>query len=112
MKCEKTYDNIEPKTDAELLGEVIRNCRKDRKMTQQQLASSSGVNESYLSAVEHGYSYVSLSKYLNICEGLEVDPLEIMHSYLIARAERGIDDTEGERLEQDESGWFLGQTKA
>lgn len=69
---------MKKKLESRLLGNIIRRYRKELGLTQSELASAADINESYLSAVECGYSYISMSKYLNICEGMGVDPTDIL----------------------------------
>ncbi len=98
---------MEIKDDAARLGKIIRKHRKEKDMTQADLACHSQMNESYLSAVECGYSYVSVSKYLSICDGLGVCPLELMKEYI---AELEPDPEEGPPSDEppsDTPSWFL-----
>lgn len=92
------------KTDADKLGNIIRKRRKEQNMTQAELAARAVLNESYLSAVECGYSYISVAKYMSICDGLGADPLEIMKEFVEARAEDEAADKPAEASARDITG--------
>ena len=72
--------------DAIWLGDLIRNERNKRSITQQELCERASINNSYLSAVEHGYSFISVSKLLSICEGLDINPSYILDQLAERRA--------------------------
>ncbi|WP_135553341.1 helix-turn-helix domain-containing protein [Paenibacillus cymbidii] len=54
------------------VGERIRNYRKERKWTQQQLAEKANVNESYVGKVERGERNVTIDSLLKITGALEI----------------------------------------
>ncbi len=59
------------------LGKKIRDARKDKRITLEMLASSSGVSKSVLSQVERGVTNPTLSTLWNIARALSLDPLEL-----------------------------------
>ena len=65
-------------TDYNVIGERIRNARKARKMTQQDLAEELGVSIAFLSRVERGSSKINLKRLTQICELLGVSEGEIL----------------------------------
>lgn len=54
------------------LGERVRNLRREKSMTQEQLASVSGLHVTYISTVEHGKRNPSLDALLSIATALNV----------------------------------------
>lgn len=65
---------------SEKLGESIRHLRKDRKLTQAQLAEAISVDESYISKIETGrLSYTPSEETLRLmARVLGADPLELL----------------------------------
>lgn len=65
---------------SEKLGETIRRLRKDRKLTQAQLAEATGVDESYISKIETGrLSYTPSEETLRLlAQVLKADSLELL----------------------------------
>lgn len=65
-------------------------------MTQAEAAFHANMNETYISAVEHGYSMISFTKYVDFCEGIGADPLEVMKEYLdsVSKKEPELSDDE------------------
>lgn len=84
-----TKDNREHERlhDALLLGETIRNARLQKNITQAELAAKANINESYVSAIENGYSFVSMSKYLAICDALEIHPADLLDMFILKKLE-------------------------
>lgn len=64
--------------DNTFIGKKIRHIRKEKKITQKQLADSLGVHESSITKYEKGTTDIPLSKIKKIAEALEVSPFEIM----------------------------------
>lgn len=75
------------KNATELFGARIRELRKAQGLTQDQLAEILGIEQKYVSLIEHGKSYPSLDRLMRIAEALKV-PLpslfEFMHHDLDA----------------------------
>ncbi len=84
-----------------VLGDILKRYRKERNMTQAEVAYKSKINESYVSSVEHGYSLISLAKYLDFCEGVDVDPMAVMEEFLLKREDL-IEADEEVQVEEDE----------
>ena len=66
-------------TDYNVIGERIRNARKARKMTQQDLAEELGVSIAFLSRVERGNSQINLKRISQICGILGISEGELLN---------------------------------
>jgi len=53
-------------------GEILKDRRKELKITQQQLADKVGKNRSYIAYIEQGKTDMQLSTFLNITNALEL----------------------------------------
>ena len=51
-------------------GELIKEKRKEQKLTQQELAEKTGLNRPYIAKVEKGQTDVQLSSFLRVLHGL------------------------------------------
>lgn len=58
-------------------GKQIRNKRKEKKITQEQLAELVGISTTYLRSVEHGKYSITWKLWLKICIALQLDINEI-----------------------------------
>jgi HTH-type transcriptional regulator / antitoxin HipB len=73
---DKRYGKIgsEKRTDFEIkaksfaIGEIIRDARKEAKMTQEQLATKTGTRKSFISRIENGHSDIQLSTLYRLVE--------------------------------------------
>ena len=73
---DKRYGKIgsEKRTDFEIkaksfaIGEIIRDARKEAKMTQEQLAAKTGTRKSFISRIENGHSDIQLSTLYRLVE--------------------------------------------
>jgi transcriptional regulator with XRE-family HTH domain len=59
------------------LGERIRKLRKDKGLTQEELAHKSEIDRSYIGGVERGQRNLSFTKLCEIAEALECDVAEL-----------------------------------
>lgn len=66
-------------TEKEILEKIVA-LRKERRMSQRKLAGKLGVSSMYLSMMERGKVKLSLRRFLQICEALEVKPHRILES--------------------------------
>lgn len=64
----KERADFEIKAKAFAIGEVIRDARKEAKMTQQQLADRTGTKKSFISRIENGRSDIQLSTLYRLLE--------------------------------------------
>ena len=60
--------NFEIKAKAFAIGEIIRDARKEAKMTQEQLAEKTGTRKSFISRIENGHSDIQLSTLYRLIE--------------------------------------------
>lgn len=61
-----------------MLGEKIRNCRKEKKLTLKEVAEASGLSIGYLSQLERGAIEPSLSSLRKVSEVLGISPYLLM----------------------------------
>lgn len=59
---------FEIKAKAFAIGEIIREARKEAKMTQEQLAEKTGTKKSFISRIENGHSDIQLSTLYRLVE--------------------------------------------
>ena len=55
-----------------LFGEVIREIRKEKKLSQEELANKSGLHRTYIGMVERGEKNISLKNISKLSKGLEL----------------------------------------
>jgi len=60
--------NFEIKAKAFAIGEIIRDERKQAKMTQEELAVKTGTKKSFISRIENGHSDIQLSTLFKLIE--------------------------------------------
>lgn len=71
-----------------MIGDVLRQARREAELTQEQLAFATGLSRSYISFLERDEKNPTIKTLFKICEVLEVRPSEF-----VARVE---DDLGGE----------------
>lgn len=59
---------FEIKAKAFAIGEIIRDARREAKLTQQQLAERTGTKKSFISRIENGHSDIQLSTLYRLME--------------------------------------------
>jgi len=59
---------FEIKAKAFAIGEIIREARKQAKMTQEELAEKTGTHKSFISRIENGHSDIQLSTLYRLVE--------------------------------------------
>lgn len=60
------------------LGSRLQKCRKEQRMSQQQLADTSGLDRAYISAVEHGKHNLTLGAVMRLAEALGISMDELL----------------------------------
>lgn len=60
--------DFEIKAKAFAIGEILREARKEAKMTQEQLAIKTGTRKSFISRIENGHSDIQLSTLYRLVE--------------------------------------------
>ena len=64
----ESRNNYEEKTQMFIISEMLKNARKEAKITQEQLAEKSGTKKSYISRIENGKGNIQLSTLIRIFE--------------------------------------------
>lgn len=73
-----TYSQDNPfQRERQILGKTIVELRKDKKLTQEELAEKSSINVSYLAKIENGYVNTTVRYLIKIARGLEVAVKEL-----------------------------------
>jgi transcriptional regulator with XRE-family HTH domain len=62
----------------DILGKNMRRLRAVRGVTQEALAHDSGINRTYISAVERAERNVSIDNVARIAKGLQVEPWKLL----------------------------------
>lgn len=65
--------------DYSIIGQRIKKARKDKNMTQEQLAEKIDVSIAFLSRIERGSSQINLKRLSQICEILEITEGEVLN---------------------------------
>ena len=68
--------------DYEALGQRIRQQRKMKNMTQEELATISDVSTSYIGHIERGIKHCSLETLICICNSLHIQPNSLLQDSL------------------------------
>jgi len=76
----KSRAEFEAKSRAYYYGVVLRDRRKELKMTQRELAEKAGTARSYIARVERGDTDMQLSSFLRIAEALRMSLAFIPHT--------------------------------
>lgn len=69
----ESRSQFEEKSRAYYYGEILRDRRKELKMTQQELAEKTGMVRSYISRIERGETDMQLSSFLRIANALRIN---------------------------------------
>ncbi len=64
----ETRTNFETKAQAFYIGELLKEGRKQAKLTQKQMAEKTGTKKSYISRVENGHADIQLSTLYKLIE--------------------------------------------
>ena len=64
----ESRNNYEEKTQMFISSEILKNARKEAKITQEQLAEKTGKEKSYISRIENGKGNIQLSTLIRIFE--------------------------------------------
>lgn len=57
---------------------TLKEIRKQRYLTQEQLAEASNINEKYYGRIERGESYPTIPIFFCICNALDISPYKFM----------------------------------
>lgn len=69
----ESRNEFEAKSRAYYYGVILRDRRKELKMTQSELAEKTGTARSYIARVERGETDMQLSSFLRIAQALRID---------------------------------------
>lgn len=58
-------------------GRIIREIRKEKGLSQEAFADLAGIDRSYMGHIERGEKNVTLTKIYQLCNALEMTPVEI-----------------------------------
>lgn len=73
--------------DQKKIGEFIARCRKEKGMTQAQLARAAGVSDRAVSKWENGRSLPDSANMLPVCEALGITVIELLNGERIEKSE-------------------------
>jgi transcriptional regulator with XRE-family HTH domain len=62
-------------------GRALRNLRKEKKLTQEQLSDTSGIDRSYISELENGEKAASFLTIVALTRALKVSTVDLMGVY-------------------------------
>jgi len=60
------------------LGLIFKQVRRNRSLSQNSLSEAANINNSYYCSVERGIVNVTMKKFLSICAGLGIPPVEVI----------------------------------
>ena len=72
--------------DSGMIGARIREARKERGLTQEQLAEASGLSATYISNLERGLQTANLEAFASICNALRVSSVVLLQDVIDADA--------------------------
>lgn len=77
--CVRGYTQENPfQKERLLLGDAIKELRKRKSMTQEDLAHEADINVSYLAKIENGYVNTTLRYLIKIAQGLNVQARDLI----------------------------------
>lgn len=80
------------KMNQKKIGEFIANCRKEKKLTQSELAEKLGVTEKSVSNWENGRNMPDISLFKELCKILGITINELMSGERLKNAEENLDE--------------------
>lgn len=72
----------ERKTVAMAFGKVLRQARRDRKISQEALAKSAAFDRTYPSLLEHGLRCPTLEAFMDLSKALDMKPQKLFAAFL------------------------------
>jgi len=66
-------------SERDKFGKRVRKLRKDKMMTQEELAFYVGVHRTYIGSVERAEKNLSLKNIFRIAKALDIDPMELFN---------------------------------
>ena len=80
--------------DAQKMGAFIAQCRKEKQMTQEQLAQRLQVTDKAVSRWERGVGFPDITTIEPLAQALEVEVLELMHAQRLKKPDNSNSETE------------------
>lgn len=77
----KVSSSSDPSSPLVLIGQTVREIRKDRQLTQEELSTRCGFNRTFIVAVERGRQNASAMTLITIAAALGVLPSELFRSF-------------------------------
>jgi transcriptional regulator with XRE-family HTH domain len=65
----------------QIIGEIIRECREKRQLSQESLAALSGLSRPYIGEIERGETNLSLTSLLAVASGLGLPASQLLSEY-------------------------------
>ena len=65
----------------EILGKILQDERKAKKISQEKLAKLTGLDRTFISLIENGKRNPTFTTILKICSALEIEPSELFSIY-------------------------------
>ena len=62
-------------------GKILRQIRKDKKLTLLELEVRSGINEGDISKIENGKKKLAFTTFIKLSKGLEVSPSQLLSEF-------------------------------
>lgn len=78
MKTIAAYDPVEPNAEMQAFGNYIRNCRKAKKLTQQQVADILEITTKSISCMERGINFPSSQNFFRLVKILDMSVDEFL----------------------------------
>lgn len=72
----------------EIFGKRVRYYRKNRKLSQEQLAELCDLHPTYIGQLERGEKNASLETIMRVCEGLSISP-DVLFENIVPKTESG-----------------------
>jgi transcriptional regulator with XRE-family HTH domain len=70
-------------------GDLLRNLREQRGLSQSQLALESGLDQTFVSLLERGQRQPTLTTLFALCDALGIEPDKLVRRLMAARAPEG-----------------------
>jgi transcriptional regulator with XRE-family HTH domain len=67
--------------ESNIIGGILREIRKEKKLSQEELADKASLHRTYIGMIENGERNITLIKFLDILKALDTTPLEFFKNY-------------------------------
>ena len=89
------------KMELRRIGEVIGELRRDRKLTQAQLAEAAGIAKSTLANIELGRLNFEITSFLNVLEALDEPMVYVLYRAVVEPKLELVKEKDGDKLTKD-----------